>query len=641
MTSNTEKFPIWRALRRNTNGFIAFGVLTFFLTMLKFVSPLYMLQIYNTILPTQNESTLFAISGMFLALLLLYGFIEFGRSRILNLFARYVDIELASVSFSSVFRSHVLGQSPEGASRGSQGLSDLNTIRRFWANGGVAGYFDAIFSPLLVGALYFIHPMLFYLGLIGAITIFSIAVITEFASRSAMRQSADAEAASSRLSETSLQNAEVVTALGMLNRLKSRWMGVHDQATVVTSGSGSLIGAFVAFARTVRLILQIGVLGIGAWLYLKDPNTMTAGGIVAASIIMGQGLNPIDQSIQSWRQMVGVRQASGRLGKLVASLPAEGQQTKLPRPQPQLIAQNVNLMVPGNRRPLFTGLNFRLDAGDVLVVVGGSGRGKSSLLRILAGIWPPGNGSVTLGGIELVNWHSDDRGQYVGYLPQDVQLLSGTVRDNIARLHDAEDEEVIEAAKQAGCHDLIVGLPMAYDTAIGGQHAAGSQAINLSGGQRQRIGLARALFRDPPLILLDEPNSNLDEVGLSELSAAVKRKSAAGSIVVLVTHSKPLIQLSNKLMVLRENVVVFGPTEKVLKEMSKQNSQTPATADAQTLSSAVSNVPETVDGDNDHAASEPVPAATKLTARERRRLAKEQPGTDKTQDDTTKNETIE
>ena len=333
MNTQSDQFPIWRALRRNTSGFIIFGVLTLFLTMLKFVSPLYMLQIYNRVLPTQNEETLIALSTMFAALLLLYGFIEFARTRVLNLFARYVDTELAGVSFSSVFRSHVSGQAPEGASRGSQGLTDLNTIRRFWANGGVGSYFDALFSPILIGALYFIHPTLFYLGLAGAIIIFSIALITEFASRSAMRNSAEAEATSNRLSETSLQNSEVVTALGMLSRLKDRWMNVHDQATEVTSGSGSLVGAFVAFARTVRLLLQIAVLGIGAWLHLNDPSVMSAGGIVAASIILGQGLNPIDQSIQSWRQFVGARQASGRLGKLVASLPPEGQQTRLPARQ--------------------------------------------------------------------------------------------------------------------------------------------------------------------------------------------------------------------------------------------------------------------------------------------------------------------
>lgn len=634
MNTQSDQFPIWRALRRNTSGFVIFGVLTLFLTMLKFVSPLYMLQIYNRVLPTQNEETLIALSTMFAALLLLYGFIEFARTRVLNLFARYVDTELAGVSFSSVFRSHVSGQAPEGASRGSQGLTDLNTIRRFWANGGVGSYFDALFSPILIGALYFIHPTLFYLGLAGAIIIFSIALITEFASRSAMRNSAEAEATSNRLSETSLQNSEVVTALGMLSRLKDRWMNVHDQATEVTSGSGSLVGAFVAFARTVRLLLQIAVLGIGAWLHLNDPSVMSAGGIVAASIILGQGLNPIDQSIQSWRQFVGARQASGRLGKLVASLPPEGQQTRLPRPAATLEARGLNLMVPGQRRPLYTGVNFKLNAGDVMVVIGGSGRGKSSLLRVLAGIWPAGGGSVTLGGVELANWHSDDRGQHIGYLPQDVQLLSGTIRDNIARLDQAEDNEVIAAAQSAGCHDLILGLPMAYDTPIGGQHSAGSNAINLSGGQRQRVGLARALFRRPPLVLLDEPNSNLDDLGLAELSAAVKRESEAGHIVVLVTHSTSLIQLSNRLMVLRENDVVYGATAKVLAEVSKgtgsaaaKSSPTPQpSTNPQQQQMAFQSAVE-AGGTNGTAPAGTSPgqdpAAIKLSARERRRLAKQ------------------
>ena len=585
-----NQHPIWSALRANSGGFIVFGVLTFFLTCLKFLTPIYMLLLYNRVVPAQEQGmdTLIALSIAFPVFLLFFGFIEYARTRILNLFARYVDQELAAASFSAVFRSHVTGIAPEGASKGSQGLRDLDTIRRFWSQGGVASYFDAIFSPIMIGALYILHPALFFLGLAGAVVIFSIALITEFASRSAMRASAEAEAAGNRLSESSLQNAEVVTALGMLERLRSRWSQVHDKATDVGVGSGSLVGAFVSTARTIRMVLQMAVLGLGAYLFISG-EMAGAGGIVAASIILGQGLNPIDQSISSWRQFVAARQASARLGKLVAAAPGEAYATSLPRPQAVVQAQGLNLVIPGQRRPLFTGVNFRLKAGDVMVILGASGSGKSSLMRVLSGLWPAGGGSVTLGGTDLHNWDSQDRGQYIGYLPQDVQLLPGTVRETISRLTDADDSSIIEAAKRAGCHDMILGLPNAYDTVIGGAANSGDiHAVNLSGGQRQRLGLARALFGSPPLILLDEPNSNLDDVGVESLKETIKDLSSQGHIVVVITHAQDMIRVSNKLMVLRDSDVVFGPTEKVIAELQKPGrsaKRAPASAPASTTGS--------------------------------------------------------
>ena len=541
--------------RRAWAGVAMFSACT---NVLMLAVPVYMMQIYDRVLATRSVDTLIVLSAMVLAALVVFGTLDALRVRVAERVGRWLDATLGA----TVLAGAVADALRAGGGVSAQGLRDLATVRGYVSSPAVMALFDAPWAPVFLGVIFLIHPVLGWIGLAGALVLCALAVANDLATRAKTVESATASAHALNAADAAVRNADAIVAMGMLPALARRFAATTERSAALGRGAADASGAIAATAKAVRFALQVAMLGVGAYLVLG--HEMTPGAMIAAAIILARGLAPAEQLIGSWRTFTGARAAYRRLAGVVELAPAAGARTALPRPAGRLELEEVTYIAPGRREPVLRAVQFALSPGEVLAVIGPSGAGKSTLARLIVGSLAPSVGHVRLDGAPMHTWDEASRGRFVGYLPQDVELFAGTVRENIARFGASSDADVVAAARAAGAHETIVRLPEGYDTPIG------AGGVPISGGQHQRIGLARALLGAPALLVLDEPNAHLDGEGEQALAQAVRASAARGTTVVLVTQRLGAMACADKMAVVRDAAVVaFGPREAILASMRR------------------------------------------------------------------------
>ncbi|WP_281969159.1 type I secretion system permease/ATPase [Roseovarius nanhaiticus] len=558
-----KKTSLDLAYGRFRSTFVATIVFSFFTNLLMFVGPLYMLQIYDRVLSSRNEMTLIMMTAVAIALLISYGLLEFTRSRLLVRAGMQFDEVLANPVFHRVVKQ----QTAMPGSNAKLALTDIDKVREFMTGQGILAFFDAPWVPLFLALCFAFHPWLGIVATIGAVIIFALAITNEFATRTVLQDASKAAQGANHFVSTTMQNAEVIRALGMEKQLTKRWLDQHDDMLVHQAKASDRAASIMASSKFVRMSLQIAILGTGAYLAIQQ--LISPGIMIAASIVMGRALAPVEQAVGQWKQFVAARSSHKRLKELFDKVADQEERTELPDPKGNLKVEQLFATVPGTRDPLLRGITFSVEAGEVLAIIGPSGSGKSSLVRHLVGAMIPAGGTVRLDGTEMKHWDPDQVGRFMGYLPQDVKLFGGSVAENISRFEEEpKDSEVVEAATMSGAHDMVQTLANGYETNVG------DGGMFLSGGQRQRVGLARAVYRSPSLVILDEPNSNLDSDGEKALMSCIQQLKAMGKTVILVTHKTNLLSLTDKIVMLRNGVVEkFGPTKEFF-----QNAQAAAPA---------------------------------------------------------------
>ncbi|MGE5517535.1 MAG: type I secretion system permease/ATPase [Bacteroidota bacterium] len=554
----TPTSPIRQAIATCKGAVGATALFSFCGNVLLFVSPLYMLQVYDRVLSSRSGSTLLMLTLIAAFLLAVLGGLEAVRSRVLVRAGARLDQMLSGRTFAGLFQQAV---KHPGTVNG-QVLRDLDSVRDFATGPALLVFCDAPWAPLFIAVTFVLHPLLGVVTLVGAIIIFTMAVINELTTRKALKDAGTVSFNATAFADASLRNAEVLHAMGMVPAMQARWQMRHQAALALQAQAADRAGMLLALSKFFRLFLQSAILGVGAWLALDD--AITGGSIVAASIIMGRALAPIEMAVGHWKSFIGARGAYARLNEILTATASTGERMTLPRPKGDVALERVFVVPPGSRTAVVKGVSFALEAGEVLGIVGPSAAGKSTLARAMVGVWPVGAGVVRLDGADLATLPRDQVGPALGYLPQDVELFDGTVAENIARFGDLDAAKVVGAAIKAGVHDIILGLPDGYDTRIG----EGGRA--LSGGQRQRVALARALYDDPAFVLLDEPNSNLDTAGEQALVEAVIGCKARHATTVVVTHRLSILGTVDKILVMNNGEIeLFGSREEVLARLSR------------------------------------------------------------------------
>lgn len=559
-SARSPESEISTALRDCTGTFAAAGFFSLFINLLALAVPLYMLLLYDRVLTSASLSTLTALSIMVAILLVASGLLEFVRVRILTRIGASIDSRLESRVFQAFMDRAVRIESDDGV----RPLRDLRQVRDLFSGVGLLSLFDTPWVPIYLAIVFLLHPLLGVVATAGALILFLLALLNQFLTRKPLATAGRKGAAEDGFIATVQRNAESVAAMGMLAGLRQHWLRNRTGANQARTLANDRSGAILAASRTVRLGLQAAILGTGAALVIAQ--VVSPGAMIAASIIMGRALAPVEQAIGNWQRLVNGRAAYRRLDTLLKQVPKDKQWMRLPKAKGRLSVEKLYAAPPGATQPFLKGLNFYLQAGEALGIAGPSGSGKSTLARLLVGIWPPQHGAVRLDGAALTQWDRQALGAKIGYLAQDVELFTGSVRDNIGRFNvDIRDDAVIEAAKQAGVHDLILSLPDGYNTEIG------EGGCCLSKGQRQRIGLARALYDDPALVVLDEPNANLDAHGEIALAHAIAGMKARGQTVVIITHRPNAIALVDYLLVLDNGKQrAFGAKDDILAQSTQQ-----------------------------------------------------------------------
>jgi PrtD family type I secretion system ABC transporter len=551
------------ALARTRDGFLTVGLFSFFQNLLMLTLPLYMLQIYDRVLVSRSIDTLIMLTIVAVGLLAVGGGLDALRGRVLLRLGNRIDDALDRRTFAALHERRLDGSDKAG----TQPLRDLDTLRTYLSGSGVTTFFDAPWTPLFIGLIFVLHPWLGALALAGALLLFSLALLSELLTRRPVRAAARASSSSANFAEASLRNAELTAALGMIGPLYGRWSGQRRDALIAQATAGDRSTTLGALAKFIRQLLQVGMLGLGA--YLAVGQEITPGMMIAGSIIMGRALAPVEASIGAWRNFVAARDARGRLTDFLDQVPRAAAGLALPAPNGHLKVEALYGAPPAARKPLLRNLSFEVPPGRILGIIGPSAAGKSTLARLLVGVWRPGSGAVRLDGADIAGWERHQLGPYIGYLPQDVELFDGTVAENIARLGPDDAAGVVRAAQAARAHEMILRLPDGYDTVIGEGGGA------LSGGQRQRIGLARALYGDPRLIVLDEPNANLDNAGEIALRDALAQLRAEDRAVVVITHRPTLLAVTDDLMMLKDGAIeTYGPRPDVLKSLTRVSAST-------------------------------------------------------------------
>lgn len=554
--NNRSTSALTGAIRSARRIFIVIGLFSLVINVLMLVGPLYMLQVYDRVLTSRSVETLLALTVLAVGLIGTNALLELVRSRLLVRLGGRFDTQLKDSVFAAVFETQLRGKSADAG----QVLRDMDSFRSFLTGPALVAFFDAPWTPAFIAIIFLFHPWMGMVALFGAVVLFVVAVLSELATRGVLSRSSRTGLEAQEFASSALRGAEVVRAMGMLRPVLVRWNALHSQSLAHHARASDRAGILTAFAKFVRPCLQIAMLGTGAYLVLQD--AISSGVMVASSIIMGRALAPVEQAINNWRQFIAARGAYGRLHALLHANAEKAQRFALPRPAGLVCCENLIGVAPRGGATLIRGVNFDVAPGQVLGILGPSGAGKSCLVRLLVGIWPPASGHVRLDGADITHWDWEALGQHIGYLPQDVELFSGTVAENIARLQQGKDEQVVAAAQACGAHEMILALPNGYDTDIG------EGGCSLSGGQRQRIGLARALFGDPSFIVLDEPNANLDVDGERALQGALHYLKAQNRTVIVVSHRPSVLNAVDLLLVLRDGrQEAFGARDDVLPKL--------------------------------------------------------------------------
>jgi ATP-binding cassette, subfamily C, bacterial exporter for protease/lipase len=564
------KNEIAAALSDFKGAFRTVGIFSAIINMMLLVPSLYMLQVYDRVLASQNVTTLLMLTLMVLGAFLFTSALEFVRSFVLIRVGAQLDMKLNKRIYTAAFEQNL----KKAGGNAGQALHDLTTIRQFVTGNGLFAFFDAPWFPVYLLVIFLFSPSLGVFALCGIVILIALAFVNEMVSKKPLNEASSMAISAGNLATNNLRNAEVIEAMGMLPNLMARWFKLHGRFLSLQAEASEKAGIIGAITKFFRTSLQSLILGYGALLVLDGK--ITGGMMIVSSILMGRTLSPVEQLIGVWKSWSSTRSAYNRLSELLTANPPRVAGMPLPKPKGQIALEAVTAAPPGCPVAIIKNMSFALAPGDVLGVIGASGSGKSTLARLLVGVWPAAMGKVRLDGADIYQWNKDELGPSIGYLPQDIELFAGTVSENIGRFGKVDPEAVILAAKRAGVHELILQFPQGYDTPLGDGGAG------LSGGQKQRIGLARAMYDDPSLLVLDEPNSNLDETGEQALITAIVDFRKRGKTVVLITHRSSAINVTNKLLLLRDGVAqMFGPTTQVLADLAKAAQQhAPATKPA-------------------------------------------------------------
>ena len=544
------------ALRKLRGAFITVAIFSGFLNMLMLAPSLYMLQVYDRVLTSRNETTLVFLTLLLVGALIFMGALEAIRTWVLVRVGARLDGELNARVFNATFERSLM----QSGSNATQPIHDLNTLRQTLTGPALLTLFDAPWMPiyLLVISLFSVELGIF--ALVGALLLAALAVVNEKISKPKLDEAQKYSSQSQNALNHHLRNAEVIEALGMLPSIRKRWHSLHEKQIQHQASASDQAAIMGGLSKFIRITMQSLALGYGALLVLEGK--ISPGSMIAASILVSRALAPVEMLVGNWKQIITGRTAYARINDLFASYPVRQHGMPLTVPKGAVRFDNVAASAPGFTLPILKNLNFGIAAGESVAIIGPSGAGKSTLARLLVGVWPATAGTVRLDGADLYQWNKDELGPHLGYLPQDIELFDGTVAENISRFGDVDANKVIKAAERAGVHGLILRLPNGYDTPLG---VGGSV---LSGGQKQRIGLARALYGDPALVVLDEPNSNLDEVGEKALSATIMDLTARGTTIVLITHRIASLDVIQKIMLLGDGTVrAYGPRAEMLAAM--------------------------------------------------------------------------
>ncbi len=535
------------------------GIVVFFslfINLLMFVAPLHMLQIYDRVLMSRSEVTLVVLTVLALGLLVIYGVLEALRSRLLIRAGLKFDELMHDRLFPIVFDAALM--QPKMAP--VQALRDMNSIRDFIGGNALSALCDAPWAPMFITVIFIFHPLLGFVALGGGIVIFCIAFLNEIATRGKLEEANVENIQAVNDVTVSVRNAEVTRAMGMISRVKNRWAGKHDLALLNQTIASDRAAILLAGSRFTRMGLQVMILAVGAYLAILDE--ITPGTMIAASIVMGRALAPVELAVSQWKNFSSARDAYNRLNQLIGPPNDSIEKMDLPAPKEKVTLQNVYVSPPAHQLVVVSNFSFMFKAGSITAIVGPSGCGKSSLARALVGVWPVIRGAVRYDNADIQQWDMEKLGEFIGYMPQDVELFSGTVAENIARFQEISSDSVVEAASRAGVHEMILQLPEGYDTVLG---AAGEM---LSGGQRQRIALARALYRNPNILILDEPNSSLDAAGENALAAAIKDAKSRNTIIIVISHRPSLLAVVDEIIIMKDGTLVkSGPKEEILSEL--------------------------------------------------------------------------
>ena len=560
MNVNSKKTELEQAIYYCRSAFYTAAFFSLFINLLMITPAIYMLQVYDRVLSSGSESTLLVITLLLVFLFVAMGLLEWMRSLILVRVSSKLETLLNSRLFTVSFKQALYsgGQNSNG-----QPLEDLTALRQFMTGNGLFAFFDMPWIPIYMAILFLFHPAIGWLAVATAIILVVFAIFNEKStSKWLQRANVLAMQNRSRLGKN-LMNAEVVESMGMLGNLKGRWLEQVNKVLFLQSKASTNAGFWVSLSKVFRMTAQSLVLGLGAYLALQQE--ISPGIMIAGSILLGRALAPIDLLIGTWKGFIAARGQYTRLNELLKKVPQEEEPMQLPDPEGNIRVENILVVPPGGKIPVVKGVNFAVEKGQLIGVIGPSGAGKSTLARALLGVWPIHSGKVRLDGADIAQWDREALGSFIGYLPQDVELFEGTISENIARFGTVDPNKVIAAAMKADVHEFILRMPAGYDTVISGSGGV------LSGGERQRIGLARALYGDVRLVVLDEPNSNLDDQGEQALMNALITLKSEQVTVLIISHRPSVLKVVDQIILMKEGVLVdYGTTANVLAKLQPQ-----------------------------------------------------------------------
>ena len=540
---------LWR-FRREFAVCVVFSAV---INLLMLTPTLYMLQLFDRVMISQSILTLAAMTLVMLFFFAVMSFSEWSRSRLLVRLGVRLDEELNTRVFNASFESQL--RQPGG--NPAQAFSDLTNLRQFMTGNGLFAFMDAPWTPIYLGVLFMLHPWLGVLGVVFSLILMVLAWFSNQATRASLEKAMESSAPVTTFVQSKLRNAEVIEAMGMLGDLRREWLVRHRNHLRLNNTAGDVSARVQSLTKFVRYTQQSLALGAGALLVIEGE--LTAGAMVAANVLIGRATQPLDMMVGTWRSFLSARKSFERLEALLGRHPARQAGRVHDVPKGEMRLEGLVATAPGRAQPILKGLTAEFPAGEVIGIIGPSGSGKSTLARSLVGIWPYTEGRVLIDGEPIDSWSRDELGPFIGYLPQDIELFEGSIAENIARFGDIDPDKVIRASQRAGVHDMILRLPKGYDTPMG--EAGGT----LSGGQRQRLGLARAMYGDPSILVLDEPNSNLDEIGEAALLRAVQDLKAQGRTVFLITHRSGILAATDRLLLLKDGeIVLYGPRQQVI-----------------------------------------------------------------------------
>jgi PrtD family type I secretion system ABC transporter len=537
------------SIRRQVPALFLFSCLV---NILLLVTVLYMLQVYDRVLATGSLDTLIWLTLGALAAIVIYGLLEQARRVILLRIGTWLNNKLAGPVTRLAMEARLRGTVSEA------GPKDVADLRNFIGGDGMLAFLDAPWTLIFIAFIWLLHPALGILATLGAVSLFALALANDLITRTQQRRAQSTLRDNHDVALRYMDGGETIAPLGMSGTILSKWQDRESDALAEQQRLAEKTAAILSLSRVLRLALQVLVLGLGAYYVLEGE--LTGGGMIAASIILARAMVPVERSIGTWHRYVGARQSHRNLRNLFAIASLPGETVKLPRPDGRISVENANYLAPATRDPILSNITFAIEAGQTLAIVGPSGSGKSSLCRLLVGAWKPHFGHVRLDGADVFAWDATDLGRHMGFMPQQIELFPGTVAENIARFGEIDSGKLIAAARCAGVHELILKLPQGYDTIIS------LHDTRISLGQRQRLGLARAVYNDPAIVVLDEPNSNLDSDGDLALTRALAELKQRGCTVVIVTHRPGALQTADRILILHGGSIIrFGTRDEVLK----------------------------------------------------------------------------